>query len=211
MIRCAHGDTATYPLAWVELTIDGVLVKVEAALSDTLPSPVLLGRDVPELPSLLNQGRGLAETRRRDDAMVVTRVGAQRTPTTMEEHQGTKETDRIQQELRLMEAETLTETQLEQEEVQPESDTPDPELLGSTFDSELFQLDDVEGPQQRRLTRAQKRAGRWNYKQEQLKTVGNNEEVLEDGLDLSAREVKELQDSDETLAELRRMAEKGDP
>ena len=30
-----------------------------------------------------------------------------------------------------------------------------------------------------------------------------------DGLDLSAREMKELQDSDETLAELRRMAEKG--
>ena len=74
MIRCAHGDTATYPLAWVELTIDGVLVKV----------------------------------------------------------------------------------------------------------------------------------------QEQLKTAGNNEEVVVvDGLDLSAREVKELQDSDEMLVEPRRMAEKG--
>ena len=31
------------------------------------------------------------------------------------------------------------------------------------------------------------------------------------GLDLSAREVKKLQDSNETLAELQRMVEKGDP
>ena len=48
VIRCAHGDTVTYPLAWVELTVQGVPVKVEAALSDTLPTLVLLGRDVPE-------------------------------------------------------------------------------------------------------------------------------------------------------------------
>ena len=131
----------------MEQTIDGVPVRVETALSDTLPTLVLLGHDVPELPSLQNQGGVLVETSRKDDAMVVTRAGAQRTPTTMEEHQGTKEADRIQQELSLRETEKATETQMEQEEVQTEIDTPDPELPGSTFDSELIQLGDVEGPQ----------------------------------------------------------------
>ena len=32
---------------------------------------------------------------------------------------------------------------------QTESVKPDPKLPGSTFDSELFQLDDMEGPQRR--------------------------------------------------------------
>ena len=80
-----------------------------------------------------------------------------------------------------------TETQREQGEDQTESDTPYPELLGSTFDSELFQLDDVEGSQRRQLTRAQKRAGHLNHQQEQLKTVGNNKDVVADGLELSMR------------------------
>ncbi len=47
-IRCAHGDTVLYPLAQVSLEIDGI-PEVEAAVSSTLPVPVLLGDDVPEL------------------------------------------------------------------------------------------------------------------------------------------------------------------
>ena len=49
-IRCAHGDTVLYPLALVHLEINGHHIDVEAALSDTLPMPVLLGTDVPRLP-----------------------------------------------------------------------------------------------------------------------------------------------------------------
>ena len=45
-IRCAHGDTALYPLARVHLEINDHSIDVEAALSDTLPMPVLLGTDV---------------------------------------------------------------------------------------------------------------------------------------------------------------------
>ena len=48
-IRCAHGDTVLYPLAQVHLEINGHHIDVEAALSDTLPMPVLLGTDVPQL------------------------------------------------------------------------------------------------------------------------------------------------------------------
>ena len=55
MVQCAHGDTVAYPLAVVELIVDGLPLTVEAALSDTLPTAVLLGRDVPELNELLGR------------------------------------------------------------------------------------------------------------------------------------------------------------
>jgi len=52
-IRCAHGDTVLYSLAKLELRVDGLPLSVEAAVSKTLPVPVLLGTDVPELHQLL--------------------------------------------------------------------------------------------------------------------------------------------------------------
>jgi len=186
----------------VELNIDGVPITVEAALSNTLPSPVLLGRDVPELSSLLNPG----ETRialRKDDAMVVTRAGAQgEAPTTPEEPQVTNEA-----------REKVSVTSIEgQAEEKDKTIEGDPELLGSTcFDQELFQRrDDAAGPQRRRLTRAQKRADRQNAKQKKPRTYSTEEAALE-GLHLSAMELKEFQDADETLKVLRLLGRKGDP
>ncbi|KAL5491773.1 hypothetical protein EMCRGX_G017130 [Ephydatia muelleri] len=64
-VQCAHGDTVAYPLAVVELTVDGLPLTVEAALSDTLPTALLLGRDVPELKELLG-GRRAKELSRHD-------------------------------------------------------------------------------------------------------------------------------------------------
>ena len=57
-IRCAHGDTVLYPLAALELVVDGISIPVEAAVSESLPVPVLLGRDVPQLASLLEKPVG---------------------------------------------------------------------------------------------------------------------------------------------------------
>jgi len=54
-IRCAHGDTFLYPLAMVHLQINGYNIGVKAALSDTLPMPVLLGTNVPQLQELIVQ------------------------------------------------------------------------------------------------------------------------------------------------------------
>ena len=54
-IRYAHGDTVLYPLALVHLEIKGHQIDVEAALSDTLPIPVLLGTDVPQLQDFIEQ------------------------------------------------------------------------------------------------------------------------------------------------------------
>ena len=60
-VRCAHGDMVLYPLAEVEMELDGAKMMVQAAVSDTLPVLVLLGTDVPELGRLLraNPNKGV--------------------------------------------------------------------------------------------------------------------------------------------------------
>ena len=67
-IQCAHGDTVSYPLAQVELEVEGRPVTVEAAVSDTLPRSVLLGTDVPEMSELLEQRKS---GKHRGNALVV--------------------------------------------------------------------------------------------------------------------------------------------
>ena len=74
-VRCAHGDTVLYPLAEVELEVDGLSIHVEAAVSESLPVAVLLGTDVPEFYQLLG---GEPPERLAENAMVVvTRARAQ--------------------------------------------------------------------------------------------------------------------------------------
>ena len=36
-VQCAHGDVVTYPLAMVELEVEGRALTVKTAVSDTLP------------------------------------------------------------------------------------------------------------------------------------------------------------------------------
>ena len=71
-VQCAHGDVVTYPLASVELEVQGRALTVEAAVSDTLPQSVLLGTDVPDLSELLKAER------QEKALMVVTRSQAQK-------------------------------------------------------------------------------------------------------------------------------------
>ena len=54
-IHCPHGSSVTYPLAQVKIAIGDSSYDVEAAISDQLPVPVLLGRDVPELLEMLQK------------------------------------------------------------------------------------------------------------------------------------------------------------
>ena len=75
-IRCAHGDTVLYPVAQLELEVEGLPVCVEAAVSKTLPVPVLLGTDVAELHQLL--GESIAYPQGENSMMVVTRTQAMR-------------------------------------------------------------------------------------------------------------------------------------
>ena len=69
LIRCVHGDTVLYPVAKVQMMVDGKVIDVKAAVSETLPMDVLLGKDVPEFYELLNGA--CSQKQSRDDAMVV--------------------------------------------------------------------------------------------------------------------------------------------
>lgn len=68
-IRCAHCDIVLYPLADVNMEVDGLPITVEAAVSDTLPAAVLLGTDVPQLTELLG---GQSKKFKLEDVRVVT-------------------------------------------------------------------------------------------------------------------------------------------
>ena len=57
---CTYGDEVSYPLAKVEVVVDGQSYLVEAAVVKKLPKSVLLGRDVPELVRIGNPEEALA-------------------------------------------------------------------------------------------------------------------------------------------------------
>ena len=69
-IRCAHGDTITYPLADITIFV-GLNDKlgVRAAVSNTLPAAVLLGCDVLEWMALL--GTQVVEPIEEDSTLVL--------------------------------------------------------------------------------------------------------------------------------------------
>ena len=52
-IQCAHGDIVSYPMAAVSMRVGNHPFTVQAAVSDRLPVPVLVGREVPEFDKLL--------------------------------------------------------------------------------------------------------------------------------------------------------------
>ncbi|KAL5510367.1 hypothetical protein EMCRGX_G005901, partial [Ephydatia muelleri] len=59
-VQCVHGDEVSYPLAKVEVVVDGKSYLVEAAVVKKLPKSVLLARDVPELVRIGNPEEALA-------------------------------------------------------------------------------------------------------------------------------------------------------
>lgn len=61
-IKCAHGDTVRYPLARVNIEIEGVTYCLEVAVSDKIPMSVLLGRDVPQLVCVHDAATGARNT-----------------------------------------------------------------------------------------------------------------------------------------------------
>ncbi|XP_065198307.1 uncharacterized protein LOC135829851 [Sycon ciliatum] len=74
-IRCAHGDVASYPMADLTITIDGMVYYVKAAVSEHLPRHVLLGRDGPHIHELVRLCQPAAT-----DVLVSTRAQAKASP-----------------------------------------------------------------------------------------------------------------------------------
>ena len=73
-VRCAHGDMTLYPLAEVDMELEGLKMKVTAAVSDRLPVSVLLGTDTPELSRLLRSDLATTHTTAVEEALVMTRA-----------------------------------------------------------------------------------------------------------------------------------------
>ena len=136
-IRCAHGDAITYPLAQVTISVGPHLeIAVKAAVSKTLPAAVLLGRDVPELMSLLSNKTEDPEQEPSLVLVATTRAQARK-----------QQQEEVETDGHTKQAETTTtsgETELE--------DLPN-------FDSSLF----TGGREKPRLTRSQKRAIRQQH------------------------------------------------
>ena len=72
-IQCAHGDKVLYPLADIEMEVEWLQVKVQAAVYDRLPVPVLLGTDVPEMGQIQLLPKTV-HTEGVEEVMVVTRA-----------------------------------------------------------------------------------------------------------------------------------------
>ncbi|XP_065182357.1 uncharacterized protein LOC135813066 [Sycon ciliatum] len=74
-ICCAHSDVASYPMADLTITIDGMVYYVKAAVSEHLPRHVLLGHDVPHIHELVRLCQPVAT-----GVLVSTRAQAKASP-----------------------------------------------------------------------------------------------------------------------------------
>ena len=228
-IRCAHGDTVLYPLAEVDLEVEGYPIHVEAAISDTLPMPVLLGTDVPELTALLTgnledksspiqpKGEALAVMTRakakkqKEEAAVQTQKeresGAQ--PTTLLD-----DSDQIEHQVQTestdpnMDYSNEPQTQVngeENNEDNPQGSQTRISIEEDYMDDLLLTLDDelfVPSHNKQTLTRREKREQRVQYQQKQ-----KDSQTQLHPLDISMTEFRELQQKDPTLQQCREAAE----
>ncbi|KAL5515126.1 hypothetical protein EMCRGX_G000250 [Ephydatia muelleri] len=209
-MQCAHGDTVSYPLAVVELTGDGLPLTVEAALSDTLPT-VLLGRDVPELSQLLGEckARELHDTTGRDEAMMVTTQYGARKRRELEEQLQEQEGQVEQLCSGTAGSERHGDMTESQEGMQEQAQETEQETTGvlqedpwrDALDDELLEGRRI----RRRLTRAQKCQERKNCWQKEGGAGGMSY------LDFGAAQVRELQITEESLAEIRQLLKDGHP
>ena len=225
-IQCAHGDTVSYPLAEVELQVEGRLITVEAAVSDTLPRSVLLGTDVPEMSELLEQrktgkhkGKALVVMTRRQAKMQQEREaamqqrqkesGARPTPIMDPEQEQTTEEIEDDDDQELPPA--LPE---EQDSATDEEDQEDQELPIEqeeiSLESEYNFTDDFflsrEGQDKERQTRAQKREARYRHARAQKEAAAEHDWVL----NISKEELQRLQKKDATIQNLAKKIDKGE-
>ena len=176
-IRCAHGDTASYPLAVVKIGVGGKDFITTAGVSSTLPASALLGWDIPELLELIADRRS-AQTA--DALAVMTRLRRRKQQETLDQHT----------------------TTLEDVETVPEL----PQVQKETGLEHLSELDDSlfspAGPSRIVLTRSQKRANCRNYRQ--ADTADSREPSK---LDVSPKELLRLQEEDKSLESARQVAD----
>ncbi len=212
-VRCAHGDMVLYPLAEVELELEGRKRTVKAAVSETLPVSVLLGTDVPELGQLLRVNPSSVHSEGVEEALVVTTRAQQKRKESEERIQASKEE---RSGVKPTPLETLEKTgavergrdEPEQTELtgegEKETTVQDPEMPGSSFSEDLFVGGKTDRP---RVTRRQKRQERHRHGLERAKDRPQRKSDSNQSLGISGAELRRLQGADHTLATLRAAAQ----
>ena len=199
MIHCAHGDTASYPLAAVKITIGGKDIITTAGVSSTIPASALLSWDVPELLVFVAD-RNVGNSADTLAAMTCLRHCQQ---------QEALDRDPPSQEggASAIETKTLPETPRDEpelflstnDELPPAPEDTDLDLVFN-FDDSIFIPAD---PPMITLTPAQKRANRGRFRHSK-DTSG----ILEpDNTELSPEELHRLQSDDESLSRPRSIAD----
>ena len=186
-IRCAHGDTVLYPLARVTVEIDGQAFEVQAAVADRLPLSMLLGTDVPHLSKLVSGQLGGKSPHQVEEALVVTRARA-------------RQQSEEEKELRMKDANSGVQPHDLDSTVSEDEDGDNRRSV-----KDLPQLDDdlfMGGREKKRLTKQQKRENKKKYSTNNTEP----EEPKLHHLDISAEELKILQETDPTLKEVREAA-----
>ena len=197
-VRCAHGDIVSYPLAQVEIRVGGSQYVLEAAVSERLPVAVLLGRDVPGLATLLNRGSPSKDTEQVEEAMAVTtRAQRQR-----EEKEAANCAERerlsgvqphsIVQNVEGPWQESQEGLEQGQEELAAESDG----CPGGKWDEDIF----TASRERAKLTKRQKRINKKQYRRD------TEQQPPAHPLDLTAEELRDMQEKDDSLAAVRKAA-----
>ena len=172
-------------MAQVKIAIGDSSYDVEAAISDQLPVPVLLGRDVPELLEMLQKPKTQNTTVDPDREMAwMTTTRSQwkeQTKQESEDHQA--ETNNT---LLPASSKNLTNS------VTLNCEGTNEEIPGSSFHEELFQG----GKIRQKLSKKQKREN--NLQRQQMQT--------KQPLDISTAELRLLQQEDPTLSKIREAA-----
>ena len=192
-IRCAHGDMVAYPLTAIAVDIGSRRFVVKAGVSRTLPVPVLLGRDVPELLQLL-EGES----------------------STAPEPQESETEDVLAATTRAQERRRENEAALIQAREQDDSARASPVHVahqGATEVTQWCELDDSlfspsGRPERPRMSRRQHRENNRLYVEGA--TERSSASPTPQVLDLTSLELQRLQEEDVTLEAARRMA-KGEP
>ncbi len=181
-IRCAHGDTVLYPVAKVQVMVDGMDMEVKAAVSETLPVDVLLGKDVPEFYELLNGACSRKEAQ--DDALVVM---------TRAQKQKQKE----------------QEEEIHRKEEKCGARSTRVDAWMQTFEDDLFEGGRDKIRQTRSQKRQQRHAHAEEIAADQEETPDTNQShvIALHPLDISAGELKVLQAADTTLDAVRKEAD----
>ena len=205
-IRCAHGDTVLYPLAQVRIEVEGKSLEVQAAVADCLPVAVLLGTDVPQLVNLLAGEMPQASTA---DAMVVTRARARQQQEEEAEQQDKNRQSGVQPHVLWEESDDkLEDISVMENKSGKKKESEEDSYIEDwmvRIDEELFSG----GQTRRKLTRSQKRANKKQYSEQyrdgQRKPVHGGDS--NHPLDISAEDLKVLQETDPSLESIRKAAD----